>query len=51
MGRERIGVSAVIIEDKQGLKQNSLFGTDREQSLLPIDDFNKKLQAGSQSIS
>jgi len=43
---ERIGVSAVIIEDKQGLKQNSLFGTDREQSLLPIADFNKKLQAG-----
>ena len=26
---ERLGVSAVIIEDKQGLKQNSLFGTDR----------------------
>merc|ERR1719162_1578756 len=43
---ERIGVSAVIIEDKQGLKQNSLFGTDREQSLLPIPDFNKKLHAG-----
>mmetsp|Transcript_65028 Transcript_65028/g.139274 ORF Transcript_65028/g.139274 Transcript_65028/m.139274 type:complete len:318 (-) Transcript_65028:129-1082(-) len=43
---ERIGVSAVIIEDKQGLKQNSLFGTDRDQSLLPIADFNKKIQAG-----
>jgi len=43
---ERIGVSGVIIEDKQGLKQNSLFGTDREQSLLPIADFCKKLQAG-----
>jgi len=44
---ERIGVSAVIIEDKQGLKQNSLFGTDREQQLMPIPDFNKKLQAGN----
>jgi len=47
---ERIGVSAVIIEDKQGLKQNSLFGTDREQSLLPIADFNKKLQAGKAAL-
>jgi len=43
---ERIGVSAVIIEDKVGLKQNSLFGTEREQQLAPIDDFCHKLQAG-----
>ena len=29
----RLGVSAVIIEDKTGLKQNSLFGTDAKQVL------------------
>ena len=28
---ERLGVSAVIIEDKLGLKKNSLFGTDADQ--------------------
>jgi len=30
---ERLGVSAAIIEDKTGLKQNSLFGVDRKQQL------------------
>ena len=29
---ERLGISAVIIEDKIGLKQNSLFGTDAVQT-------------------
>ncbi len=43
---ERNGVSAVIIEDKVGLKKNSLFGTDVEQNLAPIFDFCEKIKAG-----
>ena len=43
---ERLGISAVIIEDKVGLKQNSLFGTDAVQSQDTIDGFCSKIQAG-----
>ena len=43
---ERLGVSAVIIEDKTGLKQNSLFGTERKQQLEDIDLFCDKIRAG-----
>jgi phosphoenolpyruvate mutase len=43
---ERLGVSAVIIEDKVGLKKNSLFGTDVPQTQAPIDDFCVKISAG-----
>ncbi|MCL1884885.1 MAG: phosphoenolpyruvate mutase [Defluviitaleaceae bacterium] len=43
---ERIGVSAVIIEDKTGLKQNSLFGTDVEQVLDDPEEFAAKIAAG-----
>ena len=43
---EQLGVSACIIEDKTGLKQNSLFGTDRKQQLEDGDAFCAKLQAG-----
>ncbi len=43
---ERVGVSAVIIEDKVGLKKNSLFGNDVEQHQIPIDSFCEKIQAG-----
>ncbi len=43
---ERLGVSAVIIEDKMGLKQNSLFGTDVVQTQAPIEDFCLKIKAG-----
>jgi len=43
---ERLGVSAVVIEDKCGLKQNSLFGTERPQQLEDIDVFAAKLKAG-----
>lgn len=46
---ERLGVSAVIIEDKQGLKQNSLFGTDRPQVLLEKDAMCEKIHAGKQA--
>lgn len=43
---ERLGVSAVIIEDKVGLKQNSLFGTDAVQTQDTIEGFCGKIRAG-----
>lgn len=43
---ERLGVSAAIIEDKVGLKKNSLFGTDVEQNQDTIEGFCAKLRAG-----
>jgi len=43
---ERLGVSAVIIEDKIGLKKNSLFGTDVVQEQDTIEDFCEKIKAG-----
>ncbi len=43
---ERLGVSAVVIEDKTGLKKNSLFGTDVEQTQDSIEEFCSKIQAG-----
>lgn len=43
---ERLGVSAVIIEDKVGLKKNSLFGTDVEQMQDDKNAFAHKLSAG-----
>jgi len=46
---ERLGVSAIIIEDKVGLKKNSLFGTDVEQQQDAIDTFSHKILAGKQA--
>ncbi|MGZ2369840.1 phosphoenolpyruvate mutase [Ancylomarina sp. YFZ004] len=43
---ERHGVSAVIIEDKTGLKKNSLFGTSVAQTQDTIEDFSAKIKAG-----
>ena len=43
---ERMGVSAVIIEDKTGLKKNSLFGTEVEQTQDTIENFSAKIRAG-----
>lgn len=43
---ERLGVSAVIIEDKVGLKKNSLFGAEVEQTQDSIEGFCAKIQAG-----
>lgn len=43
---ERMGVSAVIIEDKKGLKKNSLFGTEVKQTQDTIENFCDKIQAG-----
>ena len=47
---ERVGISACIIEDKKGLKRNSLFGTDVEQFQEEIDDFCKKIEIGKKSV-
>ena len=43
---ERLGVSAVIIEDKKGLKRNSLFGTDASQVQDDVEDFADKISCG-----
>lgn len=43
---ERMGVSMVIIEDKTGLKKNSLFGTEVEQTQDSIENFCEKIKAG-----
>lgn len=46
---ERNGVSAIIIEDKAGLKKNSLFGTSVKQELCPVEEFCHKISMGKQS--
>jgi len=46
---ERIGVSAIIIEDKTGFKQNSLFGTDVKQELDDPESFAMKIKVGKQA--
>lgn len=47
---ERLGVSAIIIEDKIGLKKNSLFGTEVEQTQDSIEHFCEKLHAGKSAL-
>lgn len=46
---ERMGISAVIIEDKTGLKKNSLFGTEVEQTQDSIENFCAKIRAGKEA--
>jgi len=46
---ERMGVSAIIIEDKTGLKKNSLFGTEVEQTQDSIENFCAKISAGKEA--
>lgn len=46
---ERLGVSAIIIEDKTGLKKNSLFGTEVKQTLDDPHHFAEKIRAGKQA--
>jgi phosphoenolpyruvate phosphomutase len=43
---ERMGVSMIIIEDKTGLKKNSLFGTEVKQTQDSIENFSAKIRAG-----
>lgn len=47
---ERMGISAVIIEDKTGLKKNSLFGTEVEQTQDTIEGFCEKIRAGKEAL-
>jgi len=47
---ERLGVSAIIIEDKIGLKKNSLFGTEVPQTQDTIENFSKKINAGINAL-
>ena len=46
---ERMGVSMVIIEDKTGLKKNSLFGTEVVQTQDDIESFSEKITAGKKA--
>ena len=46
---ERLGVSMVIIEDKTGLKKNSLFGTEVQQTQDNIENFSEKIRAGKRA--
>ncbi len=43
------GVSAIIVEDKIGLKKNSLFGTSVNQELCLIDEFCHKISEGKKA--
>lgn len=47
---ERIGVSAIIIEDKIGLKKNSLFGNEVKQQQDSIENFCEKIKAGKKAL-
>lgn len=47
---ERLGISAVIIEDKTGLKKNSLFGNDVEQSQEDANIFGEKIRQARDSL-
>lgn len=46
---EKMGVSAIIIEDKKGLKKNSLFGTEVPQTQDTIENFSAKIRAGKKA--
>ena len=46
---ERIGISAVVIEDKIGLKKNSLLGNDVTQHQDTIENFQEKIMAGKRA--
>ncbi len=46
---ERMGVSMVIIEDKKGLKKNSLFGTEVAQTQASIEEFCEKIMVGKKA--
>ena len=47
---ERLGVSAIIIEDKIGEKRNSLFGTEVFQEQDSIDNFCDKIREGNRAL-
>jgi phosphoenolpyruvate mutase len=43
---ERMGISGVIIEDKTGLKKNSLLGPYAGQRQHSVEEFSRKISAG-----
>ncbi|MBU1014869.1 phosphoenolpyruvate mutase [Patescibacteria group bacterium] len=43
---ERLGVSALVMEDKKGAKRNSLFGTEVKQQQENVAEFARKITAG-----
>ena len=47
---ERVGISAVIVEDKAGLKRNSLFGTEANQEQDTIEHFSHKISVGKNAM-
>ncbi len=47
---ERMGVSAIIIEDKTGVKKNSLFGTEVKQTQAAAEEFCEKIRAGKNAL-
>lgn len=47
---ERLGVSAIVIEDKKGLKQNSILGDSVNQELEDIDVFSNKIIEGKKVL-
>ena len=48
---ERSGASAVIMEDKKGLKKNSLFGNTVKQEQESINEFSKKISSGKKATN
>lgn len=46
---ERMGVSMIIVEDKIGLKKNSLFGNEVKQTQDSIENFSAKIRAGKKA--
>ena len=46
---ERLGISAIVVEDKTGLKKNSLLGTSAIQQQESAEDFCYKIKAGKQA--
>ena len=47
---ERVGVSAVIVEDKSGIKRNSLLGIDAKQEQDSIENFSNKISVGKSAM-
>ena len=48
---ERMGVSAIIVEDKKGLKQNSLLGENAVHILEDKDVFAEKIRRGKAALA
>jgi len=46
---ERLGVAAIVIEDKEGLKRNSLYGTEVHQAQADPETFGRKITAGKKA--